>query len=112
MLCDTIRRKDFGTTAANSKTWRRRLKSEDGKLLQAHINGEDVKAKNSYRVATIDFVAQGNDDMTAFKASTDVVMPKEEKNNVRNVIAEYFKEKMKNGETVDAKVEGRIVIEK
>ena len=86
--------------------------SEDGKLLQAHINGEDVKAKNSYRVATIDFVAQGNDDMTAFKASTDVVMPKEEKNNVRNVIAEYFKEKMKNGETVDAKVEGRIVIEK
>lgn len=86
--------------------------SEDGKLLQAYINGKKVEAGNSYRIATIDYVAQGNDDMTAFKASTNVVMPKEEKNNVRNVIASYFQEKMKNGEAVDAKVEGRIVIEK
>ena len=38
-------------------------------------------------------------------------MPKGEKNNVRFLIMDYFREKMKKGEQVSAQVEGRIVRE-
>lgn len=86
-------------------------KAADKRLQKACVNGEEVNPAKSYRVVTIDYVAQGNDGMTAFKAGTDAMMPKGEENNVRYVISAYFKEKMKKGEAVDAQVEGRIVME-
>ncbi|MBQ9651860.1 MAG: 5'-nucleotidase C-terminal domain-containing protein [Prevotella sp.] len=85
-------------------------RASDRQLVQACINGDEVDPVKKYRVVTIDYVAQGNDDMTAFKAGTDVLMPKAEENNVRYVISSYFKEKLQRGEAVDAKVEGRIVM--
>jgi hypothetical protein len=48
--------------------------------------------------------------MTAFKTATDVNSPSDSKNNARYVITDYFREMMKAGKTVDAKVEGRIVV--
>ncbi len=82
----------------------------DGKLVSAEINGKPIDPKASYRIATLDFVAQGNDRMEAFKAKTDVVSPKSEENNVRHFIEKYFKKKMQEGQTVSAKTEGRITI--
>ncbi len=82
----------------------------DGKLVSAEINGKPIDSKASYRIATLDFVAQGNDRMEAFKAKTDVVSPKSEENNVRHFIEKYFKKKMQEGQAVSAKTEGRITI--
>ncbi len=82
----------------------------DGKLVSAEINGKPIDPKASYRIATLDFVAQGNDRMEAFKAKTDVVSPKSEENNVRHFIEKYFKKKMQEGQAVSAKTEGRITI--
>lgn len=81
-----------------------------GNLLSAKINGKDVDPKASYRVATLDYVAQGNDRMDAFKAKTNVVSPQSEENNVRYIIMNYFREQMKEGKAVDSKVEGRITV--
>lgn len=81
-----------------------------GNLLSAKINGKDVDPKASYRIATLDYVAQGNDRMDAFKAKTDVVSPQSEENNVRYIIMNYFREQMKEGKAVDSKVEGRITV--
>lgn len=41
------------------------LKIKDGKVLEAKINGEDINPKKTYLVATIDYLAQGNDKMVA-----------------------------------------------
>lgn len=82
--------------------------TEDGKLLSAQVNGEPVKAEKEYRIATIDYLAQGNDGFTAFKKATQLVAPHEEHNNTRYIIIDYFKEKAAKGEAVSAKVEGRI----
>ncbi len=81
-----------------------------GELVSAEVNGKPVDPKASYRIATLDFVAQGNDRMVAFKAKTDVVSPKSEENNVRHFIEKYFKKKMEQGQAVSAQTEGRIVI--
>lgn len=81
-----------------------------GELLSATLNGKDVDPKASYRIATIDYVAAGNDKMTAFQAKTDVNQPEDESNNVRYVIMKYFREKAALGEAVSAHKEGRITI--
>ncbi len=82
--------------------------TKDGKLLSARLNGESIKEDSTYRVATIDFVAQGNDYLTAFKDKTDLNAPEDSLNNMRFVIMDYFREKAAQGEIVDAKIEGRI----
>ncbi len=81
-----------------------------GELLSARLNGEEIDQDRSYRVATIDFLAQGNDYLTAFLEKTDVVAPQDSADNMRFIIINYFKEKKAKGEVVDPKVEGRIIV--
>ena len=85
--------------------------TEDGQLKSARLNGKEIDPKQKYRVATIDFVAQGNDKMLAFKKKTDANSPQEVSNNVRFIIMDYLREQMKQGIVVDREVEGRIVVE-
>ncbi|MBQ8047298.1 MAG: 5'-nucleotidase C-terminal domain-containing protein [Prevotella sp.] len=83
----------------------------DGKLVSALFNGQPIDPKKTYRIATLDYLAQGNDKMEAFKAKTDVVSPQEEENNTRYIIMDYFREQAAKGQAVDAQVEGRIVMQ-
>jgi 2',3'-cyclic-nucleotide 2'-phosphodiesterase (5'-nucleotidase family) len=85
--------------------------TKDGKLKSALLNGKEIDPKASYRVSTLDYLAQGNDKLYAFKDKTDLFSPQDKGNNVRFIIMDYFKEKAKQGESVNSKVEGRIVIE-
>lgn len=87
------------------------LITKDGKLLSARLNGKEIDEKRTYRIASIDYLAQGNDGLYALKEHTDLKSPQESQNNMRYIIASYFKEKMKAGEVVDAKVEGRIIMQ-
>lgn len=84
--------------------------TKQGELLSAKINGNDVDTNATYRVASIDYLAQGNDGLTALKEKTNVNSPSDKKNNMRFIIMNYFKEKESKGEVVDRKVEGRITI--
>ena len=84
--------------------------TKDGQLLSARVNGKEIDPQTSYRITTIDYLAQGNDGMPAFKSGTDLNSPKDDKNNARYVITDYFREMMKAGKAVDAKVEGRIIV--
>lgn len=84
--------------------------TKEGRLLEAKINGKDIDDNAIYRVATLDYLAQGNDGLDAFKRGTAVVSPKGTDNNVRYIIMNYFREQMARGVAVDSKVEGRIII--
>lgn len=82
----------------------------DGHLVSAKLNGQDIDPQRSYRIATIDYVAQGNDGLTAFKSGTSLNAPADDSNDTRYIISDYFKELHAKGQKVDAKVEGRIRI--
>lgn len=82
-----------------------------GQLRSAKLNGQGIDPQKSYRIATIDYLAQGNDGLTAFKDGTDLNAPSDESNNTRYIIADYFREMKAKGQVVDAKVEGRVKIE-
>ena len=82
--------------------------SKDGKLLSAEVGGQPINPNSEYRIATIDYVADGNDRMVAFKKA---IHREEPKNSVlRDLFIEYIKECELNGRMIDSEVEGRIVI--
>lgn len=83
----------------------------DGQLRNATIDGQPINSKAQYRIATIDYVVQGNDGMTAFTKGTDLVSPQTEENNLRYFIMNYFRECMKEGVPVCGEIEGRITME-
>ena len=85
--------------------------TKDGKLVSATIHGEQVDPTKTYRIATLDYLAEGNDQLVAFKSGTDVLSPKRKENNVRYIIMDYFREMQKQGKSVESKTEGRCVVE-
>lgn len=80
----------------------------DNQLASARINGREIDPDDRYRVATIDYLAQGNDGLTAFQSGTDLNAPKADSNNTRFIIMDYFREQHAKGVVVDSKVEGRV----
>lgn len=87
------------------------LRIADGRLLSARLNGKDIDPQASYRIATLDYLAQGNDGLVAFKDGTNLVSPQTEENNVRFIIMDYFRAEAAEGRIVDANIEGRIISE-
>lgn len=85
--------------------------TKDGQLIAARLHGQEIDPQGRYRIATLDYVAQGNDQLSAFKRKTDVHEPGGKENDSRFLIERYFQEKASKGEQVDARREGRIVIQ-
>lgn len=85
--------------------------TRDGKLVSGRLHGKEIDPQGQYRIATLDYLAQGNDQLTAFKSKTEVNEPGGQINDSRFVIERYFKEKAARGEQVDSRCEGRIVVQ-
>lgn len=83
-----------------------------GKLKSARLGGKAVDPAASYRIATIDYLAEGNDRLEAFKLKTRLNAPRAKENDTRFIIAAYFRELASRGEAVRARVEGRIRVER
>ncbi len=82
----------------------------DRKLLSATVNGKPIDPKAAYRIASIDYLAAGNDAMKAFDAKTDYNAPAGRENDCREVICRYFRAMKAAGKTVAPKIEGRITV--
>ena len=82
--------------------------SKDGQLLNATVAGKAIDPQAVYRVATIDYLAEGNDKMTAFRDAKSKTFPTN--GLLRDALLNYVKECEQKGVFVQAKVEGRIVV--
>ena len=82
--------------------------SKEGKLLSARVDDQPIDPGKEYRVATIDYVAAGNDHMEAFKKAVRTVEP--ENSVLRDLLIEYVKDCEAHGRKVNAVVEGRIIV--
>ena len=85
--------------------------NEHGELISARLHGKEINPTADYRVATLDYLLEGNDGMPALGEGKDVVAPAAASNNTRFLIMNYFRDKQSRGEIVDAQVEGRIKIQ-
>lgn len=85
--------------------------TKDGKLKSAKLHGKAINSDADYRIATIDYLLEGSDGMTELRKGRNIIAPKDAKNDTRFLIMDYFRAMEAEGKIVDAKVEGRIVIE-
>ena len=84
--------------------------NQNGELASAKLHGQEIDPKGEYRVATLNYLLEGNDGMPSLRKGTNVVSPQDPSNNSRFIIMNYFKDMQAKGIVVDSKVEGRIVL--
>ncbi len=82
----------------------------DGQLVSASLHGRSIDPAAHYRIATIDFLAKGNDGLIAFKKKRDYRIPSKTNTKACLIIADYFRAAEAAGQTVDTQVEGRITV--
>ncbi len=84
--------------------------TEDGELISAKVGGKAVDFNKIYVVSTLDYVAEGNDKMTAVLKAKSKYIPHDA--TLRSLLMNYVKNKEKEGVLIDAKEEGRIIEKK
>lgn len=85
-------------------------KGEPNELISAKLHGKEIDPQAEYRVATINYLLEGNDGMPALREGTNVISPQEASNNTRFLIMNFFRDMEAKGIVVDSQVEGRIVV--
>ena len=76
----------------------------DGKLLDAKVSGKTVDPEHTYRIATLDYLAEGNDRMYALKRAQKV--------DVSDLFTrDCMMKSIQQHKTITSKIEGRIIIQ-
>ena len=82
--------------------------SKDRKLLGATVGGKPVEEDKLYTVATVDYLAEGNDGMDALPQAESKVCPPGA--TLRSLFIDYVKRQAEAGKAVTSRMEGRIVV--
>ncbi len=77
--------------------------SKDGQLLSATVGGEPIQQDRIYRIATIDYLAEGNDKMVALKK-------KLRQHEMNMLVRDAFMEYIVKTQVIDSQLEGRIIV--
>ncbi len=84
--------------------------SADGQVLEASVGGKEVEDGRLYTVATVDYLAEGNDGMQALTGAVKKVCP--DGVTLRGLFMDYVDRQTKEGKLVTSRVEGRVVVKK
>ena len=81
--------------------------TQSGQLESAAINGEPVDPERIYTIATLDYVAEGNDKLVAMKKAVERIDTDE---LVRETLMKHIKQLDQRGEKAHAAIEGRVTV--
>ena len=84
------------------------IDEEDGEIEELLINGSKLDEKRVYRVATIDFLLSGGDNVVALK---DAIAVEETGALIRDAIIEKIKKQTERGEKITSSITGRVKYE-
>ncbi len=82
--------------------------TKDGKLLQGTVGGRPVEDEQLYTIATIDYLADGNDGMIALPQAEKRECP--EGATLRGLFMEYVERQTAAGKKITSRLEGRVTI--
>ena len=77
--------------------------TENGELLSCTIDGKEIDPHRIYTVATIDYLAEGNDKMYALKKAV-------KRHDIGILARDIMMEYVIKHRVIDSKIEGRITI--
>ncbi len=84
-----------------------RLVIENSKVKSVTVDGEPVDDNRLYNVVTVDYLAEGNDHMGAFRNAIACIYTGI---TLRDVMIDWMKEQTRQGKEVDSALDGRIKI--
>lgn len=82
--------------------------TSDGKLEEAKVGGRKIEKDKEYTIATIDYLAEGNDKLEAFRDARSKQVSK--KHLLRNLLLDYVAKCEKEGRVIQAETENRIIV--
>lgn len=85
------------------------VSKEPWRLIDATVGGQSIKPEKTYTVATLNYLAEGNDGFKVF-AEKGVKHINRDDILVRETIMQYVKNQTKLGKDVESKIGGRIVV--
>lgn len=86
----------------------RLVMTSQGELVSVTVGGEPVDVEREYRVATSDYLSQGNDKMTALAMGTGRDVRSDI--TIRDLMVQYIKNLAAKGECLSAECDGRITV--
>ena len=81
--------------------------TKDGELVSATVGGKAIVPQVTYRIATLDYLSQGNDNLTVLAGGADLEITK---HLLRDLMVEYIKIETAEGRKINAACDGRITI--
>ena len=81
--------------------------TSDGKLQSATLAGQPIDSERLYTIATLDYLADGNDKLYSLKRSVERITTQEP---VRETLMNHLRLLDEQGKKAEAKMEGRITI--
>jgi len=84
-----------------------RLVAEGGKVKNVTIDGKPVDRNRIYHIVTLDYLAEGNDNMSAFRNALSSVNTGI---TLRDVMIDYVKEQTRRGTEIKSVLDDRITI--
>ena len=85
-----------------------RLVVTDRKLKSASLDGKSIDKERIYNVVSIDYLADGNDNMNAFR---NAVSMRDTGITLRDIMIDYVREQTKQGKIISSQLDGRITTE-
>ena len=84
------------------------LITKDGKLLEGTVAGRPIEDEQLYTIATIDYLADGNDGMTALLQAEKRECP--DGATLRGLFMDYVEQQTAAGKKITSRMEGRITV--
>ena len=85
-----------------------RLVVNNKKIKSATLDGKPIDKDKIYNVVSIDYLADGNDNMSAFR---DAVSMKDSGVTLRDIMIDYVRKQTSQGKIITSQIDGRITIE-
>jgi len=85
-----------------------RFTISNNKAKSVEIGGEKLNLKKEYWLVTNDYVANGGDDLSVLKESSEII---KSGTKIRDAIISYLEDKQKKNETILMQLDGRIMNE-
>jgi 2',3'-cyclic-nucleotide 2'-phosphodiesterase (5'-nucleotidase family) len=84
-----------------------RLVAEGGKVKSVTLDGRPIDEHEIYHIVTLDYLADGNDNMTAFRNALSSINTGI---TLRDVMIDYVKEQTRQGNEIESVLDGRITV--
>lgn len=109
LFLDLIRCGGEGFSGATVVGTLAKSQPEESSLEKLLINGQPVLDSASYRIATLDYLAEGNDGFLTLRQGTQRLKP-EGNVVIRDLFLHYLTQEHAKGKVVSAKIDDRIIL--